>query len=585
MLMRKSNWLPECLAHLNRPYTQDTDEDEVVTIGEVSSSKRNDYDGCLFLHTALVPLDRVDEVLNSPGNIGWKVESWGPYPCVSKDETYKSGFWITGPKGHTDKLEPIVVSWGTHDHTVMMPDNGLLMCYDLCPRITGSSSTDNSLIWDDLHLPTHGVISVKLLAHYDGRSYSTEAKVTIIRKYLEDFASLKKCAVVAVFYEERWCKLDSELKELVATSNLNFDFPGRHIQIVENKSIKETPILCKIWGRRLVLTPTKQPISGDNCKTVPELIWPDYPEIMTFDRAMKSKYLSDYVCVSDQILDQFEGKPEYDICPKTGSISFGSRWGLPSFRRIGRDYIAYDLKKLYEGCPEDIIKTVHKFAVTKETAERQKVKLGDKHIGNRAEEFINSFLKIRDALGVLSRALCVPLSYEDNDFKERLKELARRAPLKMTRDQFLERCVSLSKVLESLKENSLRKIVNQFKPHISEEETEKLRPVKLLHIITQLAEISCESGLSILHNTQDIASRHDINSRLSIFESIFALIDLRNYKSHNPHKDSETKKKAALVVYEITENSMKTGWGLALDKVYDRLTKNMHEIAQILRNA
>src|SRR5215204_6022661 len=96
----ESTWLPQCLRHINEPYLKDGDD--AVVIGELSSADRNGNIGTSILHTALVPMDRLEEVLTAPGGIGWKVESWGPDPIVDEGETYKSDFWIDGPQGTGD---------------------------------------------------------------------------------------------------------------------------------------------------------------------------------------------------------------------------------------------------------------------------------------------------------------------------------------------------------------------------------------------------------------------------------------------------------------------------------------------------
>jgi hypothetical protein len=128
----KKLWLPKCLSHLNEPYIKDTDE--TVIIGQLSSEDRNGYKGHTFLHTALIPTDRLEEALNKKGGIGWKVDAWGPGPVVEKNQVYKSNFWVEGPKGRDDELEPLVVSWEHHNKVVMMPNNGLLMCYGTVPK-------------------------------------------------------------------------------------------------------------------------------------------------------------------------------------------------------------------------------------------------------------------------------------------------------------------------------------------------------------------------------------------------------------------------------------------------------------------
>ena len=139
-------------------------------------------------------MDRVQAVLNHLGGIGYEVDSRGPRPTIEPGETFKSDFWVRGTDNE-EHFEPLVVGWNYNNNTVMMPDNGLLMCYGLCPRILRDSE---QIIWDDLSLPEYGIISVKPLLHYNFPSHSG-CFVTIDKRYLEDYASLKNCAVVAVF--------------------------------------------------------------------------------------------------------------------------------------------------------------------------------------------------------------------------------------------------------------------------------------------------------------------------------------------------------------------------------------------------
>ena len=66
--------------------------DDFVAIGEMSSESHNGYKGTRKTYTALVPLDRVQAVLNNLGGIGHEVESGGPHPSVKKGDTFKSDF-------------------------------------------------------------------------------------------------------------------------------------------------------------------------------------------------------------------------------------------------------------------------------------------------------------------------------------------------------------------------------------------------------------------------------------------------------------------------------------------------------------
>ena len=316
--MENGNWLPKCLAHLNQQYVRSTDD--FVTIGEISSESHNGYKGTREIFTALVPLDRVQAVLNNPGGIGHQVESAGPRPSVKKGNSFKSDFWVRGIDSE-ERFEPLVVSWEYHNKTVMMPDNGLLMCYGLCPRIL---KDPERIIWDNLALPEYGVINVKPLSHYAFPSNSG-CSVTIDRQYLEDYASLKNCAVVAVFYEERFCAIDDELeRHFNGQEAISITAPGRSIDIKRVNSSGEEAVLCQIWGCRLVLTPEGNPISEEHSL---ELEWPDYPGIMTRERA-RAQGVSNFAYANDQVLDKFEGKSEFYINPKSGSISYDGWWAL-----------------------------------------------------------------------------------------------------------------------------------------------------------------------------------------------------------------------------------------------------------------
>jgi len=575
-------WLPKCLAHLDEPYLKDTDE--FVVIGELSSEERNGYSGIRQLHTILVPIDRIGEVLTAPGGIGWEVKSWGPSPVVDEGEVYTSDFWVQGPEGWNDRLEPLVVSWEQHNKTVMMPDNGLLMCYGLCPR---TQSGPDKIIWDNLSRPEYDVVSVKPLSHYTVPSSYSGTEVRIARKYLEDYASLKSCAVVSVFYEERRCQLDDELKaRFKSKDGVSLKFPGRKLDIIRNKDNRKAPILCRIWGCCLVLTPSKRPVSEEQ---EPELEWPGCPGVMTCTRALSRPI--DYVYVSDQVLEQFEGKAKYEINPVYGSVSYDGWWSLSFCHRVGRDYIAYDLKKLYEGCNSTVIEHVHRFAIDERVAEEQARVLGDQNIGKRASGLIERFLEMGSELVAFGDLFGFPFVEKDiisfdsklvnyggwwtNDL---LVSLGYRAPQDMNRPQFLGRCETIFKLFEFVKEKPLRRMLKKI--GLPPSEIKSLGSLKLLATLMQICRISLETGLSIEH--QEIANRWNKDIRLDYLQPLFALYDLRQASAHQLGKNESNKMKAALDVYEIDEKNMISGWGLAVDQVYDRLSESLGEITFML---
>ena len=525
------------------------------------------------------------EVLSHLGGIGHSVKGWGPGPCVDEGQAYNGDMWIEGPNGREDKLEALVVGWEYHNKSVLTPDNGFLLAYGLCPRV---AKNPDRIIWDDLSVPVYDVVSVKPLSHYEVTKKYSGAEVTINMKYLQDYASLKNCALVSVFYEERNCELDGEIEEFLDGEEAKeIDLPGRTLIVSRNDYNTEAPYFCRVWGCRLILEPTIRPISDTE---KPELTWPGYEGAMTRERAIATMPL-EYVYVSNEVLDAFEGKPEYQVNPKTGSVGYDGWWALSYSHRVGRDFIAYEIKKIYEGCPDSIIEHVHKYTVEPNIATQQRDTdtLGNKNIATRSEELIYKYLELGRLLALLGDKL--GFVFEDSDIiifsrqnvdyhgwwriKE-LEPLARRAPLDMTRDQFLDRCKTLYKVFESLKEKPLRRLL--IKIGVQEEHIKDFRANKLLATIIQLCCISHESGLTLNSNGDEIVARWDPSLNVDALDALFALVELRNASGHRLGSDEERRVHDALEKLGIDESELIGGWGVAIDQVYEKVTASINEL-------
>ena len=394
--------LPQCLSYLEEPYLLETDEEIVVAL--LSDSEREGIEGISQIYTALVPLDYLTEFLNKGGITKSSICSSGPHPCISEDQPYKDEFWINGLEAID--FEPLVVGWTSHNRTVMVPDNGFLMTYGLIPRFINSNE---KIVWDDLSKPIYDVVSVKPFSKYSLPKNHSGAEVRINRKYAEDYASLKKCALVAVFYEDRWFKSDQELESLLdGKDGISFELIGKFLTIIHNKHIHENPYFCRVWGCRLILSPSDYPISND--KAI-EFIWPGDIQVMTKERARSSMF--DCIYVTDEVLTLFEKKPEFEVDSKSGHVNYDGYWSLSGCRRLGRDFIAYELKILYEGCPPYVIEHLHRFAVEEIVATKQAAELGNINIGTRADKLINAYLSFIKAIADIGNQFGLVL--EDND--------------------------------------------------------------------------------------------------------------------------------------------------------------------------
>lgn len=456
------NYWPKAVVHLKEPY--DNGASDHVVIAEISEIPQDGYKGARKLSTALIPIELVDEVLKSPGGIGWKVESWGPGPCVGKGKVYETSFWIAGRHKRDERFQTIINSWSHHNQEVLLPDNVLLMAYGLVPRYL----IDGMVCWDDPHGPCYDVLRVKSHVDFGNKKDVPFGFISIRRDYLEDFCHLKRCAAVATYYEERYSSDDETFVPMLnGEEAFEFELPGRllDMRLIKGEYHADAPQMSKVWGARLILIPQGRPISEDKD---PELIWPNDTEPMSYQRASVEWV---YGYVTDEVLLEYESRLEFEIHPESGGVSYGGWWGTDRTHRIGRHHIQIELKKLYEGCPPHIISHWHRFAVLQSVARHDQEQHGNHNIALRAKSVIQAYLDLTDSLVELSDRLGTGLTQEaigslnskDVTYRgwtsvEVARSLYAIVPLEATQEQFLNRTVVLVKLLELLKPAALRTV-------------------------------------------------------------------------------------------------------------------------------
>lgn len=590
--MTQKDFYPQSIAHLKKPYLNDIDEK--VIIAEISSEPVNDYRGYRQVHTALIPFTDLDEVLNASGGIGYEVESWGPLPCVDDDQVYDGSFYVCGVEGSNKRYETIINTWNYHNKTVLLPDNGLLMSYGLTPRYLQDGVTH----WDKPDLPEYGVLEVRSLSNY--QSFSSPASIVIKKKYLEDYLHLKKCAAIAVFYEERYSSEDNSFDEVIGDRRgIELVYPGRRIALVkvEPEHNQGATQFTRIWGCRLIINPSSRPITDE---TLPPIKWENISQPVNLQNLSEvtDNNPSIYVCVKDKALQFYEGKDEFCIVPKEGCVEHsGGWWDTGSYSyRVGRNHIAYNLRKLYEGTPNEVIQHLNKFSVHDLIAEEDKAIHGNRHIGTRAKDVVYSYLELIESLNSLCMELGLPFGSEDigthskynvkhrgywtiNDFKR----LSYVAPLEMTFEQFSDRCTELYKILENLKPKPLKKILEKL--GMEKKNYNQFGSLRLLGTICQLAHIATENGDDLIKDSEQVVSNWDKNVVLLALTPIFKINTLRVIDSHKHSRDSQIRLQEAFDVFEIDPNAMKQGWGYALDLVYDKLAQSLKNTEKIINSS
>lgn len=578
------DYWPKAVAHLREPY--DDGASDHVIIAEVNEAPHNGYKGVRIVSTALIPLGLVYEVLSAPGGIGHEVRSWGPQPCVDEGQIYDTTFWIDGRNGHNERFQTLINSWKRHDREVLVPDNVLLMTYGLVPR----HLADGTVCWDDPHGPIYDVLRVKSHINYGDKTGNPLGLITIRRDYLEDFCHLKACAPVVVYYEERFSSDDETFEPaLNGREGDQFELPGRLLgmAVLNDGYHAAAPQMSRVWGTRLVFLPQARPITDAKD---PELTWPDGTEPMNYQRA-SMKWVYGYV--RDEVLKEYETSAEFQIHPESGGVSYGGWWGTSRTNRMGRDHIRLELKKLYEGCPPHVIAHWHRFAVPQMVAERDHAAHGNRNIATRAKNVLEAYLALTKALVCLADHTGMDYAQDDIGTLTSaevayggwwapavMRPLYAVAPLAVSREQFLERGVSLFKLLELLKPAALRTIARQLR--VPKEQIKEFASLKLLACICQLATIAKKQGHSLSEDPDAVVPRWSSKEEVPVLQSLFALNRLRVSQAHTPGNEREAKISSAAAIFGIDVKATASGWGHAIDVLYDRLSDDLSEIARLI---
>jgi hypothetical protein len=574
---------PRPLQHCTRCLA--TDVDQEITIGEVTSEPVDGFTGNRMLYTALVPLTEVDSILRTLGGIGHGVSSDARHQASATGGTCFPAFYIAGPGGK--RFESLIHTWLTHNKTVLLPDSALLMCYGLIPRIL-----KGAISWDDPDRLVYDVVRVTPVSAYSIHEGSTTARVTIRRDYLEDYLSIKGCAAVATYWDERFSSDDPEVAALMGEHGVKFEQPGRELWFMPMK-LDSANQVSQVWGCTLLLSPSGQPISDP---PEPELKWPDRDlPIKGSGRQTSFGHFED-AYIRDEVLAEYEKRDEFEISPESGFVSYDGRWSVSYSSRIGRNHIELELRKLYEGAPFDVIKHFNSFAVKAAVAEKDRETHGARHIGIRARDLVQAFLRLTATLAQLSEATGLSFTQEEigqfdsEDIEYRgwwtfasLKSLGHVVPLTLTLPDFLSRCKEVFKLLENFRPAPLRQILIRL--GVKKEAIAEFAAVKLLATICQLATTSNENGFALISDCTQVSAAWDGNRIIPDLRPLFALNALRTAEAHKVSKSTPAKISDALEVFGIDQTQCRAGWGEALDLVYDQTASALEEINKLVFTA
>lgn len=578
-----ASFWPDALSHRARPYDAGG---EYITIAEISEAPIRGLKGYIKSTVALVPVADVDELLGSTAGAGWEVDAHGPLPIVDKDgPPHRSGFWVEGLR-REDRYEPLVNAWRGSDTDVLVPDNNLLMVFGLVPRRTG----EFQMSWDDPHGPVYDVVRATMVSdHQLAEEQRQRAVVEVRRDYLLDYCWIKKAAAVAFYYEQRWSQGDSAFTQAMAgRDHEDFNLPGRllNLQVSQHSDNGGSRQLSQVWGRQLVLPQgEKRVIDVDD----PELTWPDHEGPMTLQRASQ-RHLMGYV--RDEVLRDYQRRSVFQIHPHTGGVSYRGQWSVGFCHRVGRDHIALELKKLYEGNPPAVIEHWHRYAVHEATAHADRDAHSNRNIADRAEGLVRAYLRLTSTLAQLGDGLGLSFSQSDVggydtaavDYQgwwtvDEFSRLSDVAALNMTLSDFLDRAVEVVVVLESLREAPLRNII--VKAGIEKKQLSEFRTLKLLGTLSQLATICKQSGYNWPTDVSHVVNGWDKDLRVPAMRRLFSLNQLRQKGSHRNETGFAASLTGDLKAFGIDPGNQAAGWGMAVDILYDGLIDDLNALSDL----
>ncbi len=573
---------PASLSHLTKPYLSDSSQ--YVTIGEIGSAPFNNFPGTRLLYTAMVPADEAEECLARPGGIGHGI-SQGQFVYEPPGSNPSPAFWVESGRPDRKRYQALVESWQIHDRHILLPFAGLLQYYGLSPRVL----PDLTVAWDDLSIPTFEVVRVSPLAVYKSPEFATAARVEILREYLEDYLLVNKCVALATQWEERYSTGDPAFDlELGNQKGRSAELKGREIWLKRLEHSKLGDQHSDTWCTRLVMKPEKTLESDEN------LEWPDHHGPIIGSGIMGGFGVMEEAYVRDEVLVAYENRPEFDIHPETGTVGNGTWWAVGHCRRVGRDHIALELRKLYEGAQFFVIKHYCEYAIKKGSVPVPTTETEKRNIGIRAHEIINGYLtylkaieEICDAAGLSSTADEIGgLSESEINYSgwwtfPKLGRLGNVAPLTMTYQQFLARCKDIFAVFEGLKSGPLRSLLRSLgipKDQINEE------GLKLSAFLCQLATIARKEDWGLIGDAKEVVKNWDKDARLDFYKPLFALNGLRLADAHAISVGDPMAQASNLKTFDIEPDKFKTGWGLALDRVYDEIAKSLRDATTLLQS-
>ena len=406
------------------------------------------------------------------------------------------------------------------------------MTYGLVPRIVNAADVPE-MRWDDPSFPQRDVVVARPVSSYRFPAY-TGAHITVKREYLQDYSTIRGRALVQVYYVQRAGPPTEEITSLLGDNEVaELRLPGRLVDLRLVAGPGGTTLaLAQVWGVRPLLEPGNAPVSAGR-DDFGALSWPGIAEAVTEESARTLSLLQP-AYVTDDVLESYEGWPEYSIHPESGSVSYGNQWGISYTRRVGRNLIEVEIKKLYEGNHAGTVRHWHQHAV--QPPVDISCLRSEANVGTRARRIVYGLTNLGRVMAELyvrvlgqpvSSANIVGLDIGDLEYRrwwtvEGVEPITRHISLKLNEGSFLSRCGDLySFVAERLSERRLRRLLESL--GVPQPFIEDFRGLKLLEHLLLLVRMSSSTGLDLKTSGVLLHERIDVERPQRVLTRLFAL--------------------------------------------------------------
>lgn len=549
----------------------DISSDGYITVAELKTTEGNIS---VDLNTALISPALVSRIKSS--HVNPFVETSGAY--FDKNYVYKPSFWLyVSPSSGLKKAEPLVVSWKSANKTILSIDQGFLSAFCLVPRLL-----KDEIYWDELSQPDYEVVKNRLASEYEFPN-QTEAYVKVKKGYLDQYLACRKKVAVQLFTIIKEIDIDDNIKGLLNEKGYYIEEFNQFEIRISKFSHKEDVARLEINGYKIIQVAELR----DDTSPAGHY-WKGIEGIVTEDRT-RHKMVGEYAYISDDVLQKYEVDDDYEVHPDSGGVRYRGQWAVSHCERIGRNGIKVELKKLYEGTPDDVIGYWNKYSIDiSEVGEGENIAAKAKRLTRKYFLFGRLFCQVANKICHSSFSPIEIITLDQDaidytgwaDFPD-YKPISHHVCLRnFSKEDFICRCKKLYILLgENLQERNLRKIINTI--GFSLDDSKSCRSLKLLEFFLKYLFVSVETGLDPIQDKETIVGRTKELTEFNMLSKLFALNDIRQLDAHK--KGNFTLKfNLALEEFDIEPPSISNNYARICDQIYDGLNDLFVDINNLL---